>query len=257
MLPIFAVQGRWDDSSAVALNSNIFEIRGNPAVEVSETVGAFTGGSGGNFISILRAQQGRTVEIRTPGFTRSGFETYQLQSNSEQLGTDERLIITGAAPVVTNGMVEPWMITATNSEFLTYNADTGFTKAGFTRNQPAATLAANLNAPTDRTIVSGAVVLNAGVDLITHGLRLDGDVTLGTATDNTAQLIIGSGGLLTTGTRVINAGVVAGSIAIPAELIVWNSGTTTFGDVAAANRKHLRSDSRQQHHQDGCWPVEL
>lgn len=235
VLPVSSAQGRWADATGVALNSSTLRLQGNTAVETQETVGAITA-QGGSFLDIVRGVVGRGTELRTPSIGRVGNGTIQFNTNDGQLGSDERLLVTGAAPVVTNGMVAPWLVTATNSQFLTYNATTGFTAAGFSRNQGAATLAATVSAPADRTIFSGAVVLNAGVDFETWGLRLDGDVTLGTATDNTAQLVLGSGGLLATGTRAINAGIVAGSIASPGELLLWNSGTTTIGDVTAANR---------------------
>jgi autotransporter-associated beta strand protein len=235
VLPVSSAQGRWVDATGVALNSSTLRLQGNTAVETQETVGAITA-QGGSFLDIVRGVVGRGTELRTPSIGRVGNGTIQFNTNDGQLGSDERLLVTGAAPVVTNGMVAPWLVTATNSQFLTYNATTGFTAAGFSRNQGAATLAATVSAPADRTIFSGAVVLNAGVDFETWGLRLDGDVTLGTATDNTAQLVLGSGGLLATGTRAINAGIVAGSIASPGELLLWNSGTTTIGDLAEANR---------------------
>jgi autotransporter-associated beta strand protein len=236
VLPTTATQGRWEDSAGITLNDAAVRLQGNAAVEVAETVGVITAANGANRIEIVRGVQGRGTELRANSIARSNFGTVQFNTNSEQLGTDERLIITGTAPTVTNGMVAPWMITNTNFEFLTYNADTGFVKAGFTRNQAAAApLAATVSAPTDRTIFSGAVVLNAGVDFETYALRLDGNVTLGTGNDTTAQLVIGSGGLLSNGTRAITSGIVAGSIGSPAELILFNNGTTTIGDATAAN----------------------
>ncbi len=154
-----------------------------------------------SFIEIVRGTQGRVTELRTPSISRVNNGTIQFNTNGDQLGTDERLIVTGPAPAVTNGMVAPWMVTATNSEFLTYNAVTGFSKAGFTRNQGAATLAATLSASDGSHDLQWCGGAERRSRFETWGLRLDGDVTLGTATDNTAQLILGSGGLLTTGTR--------------------------------------------------------
>lgn len=231
VLPATATQGRWEDSVGFSLNNAIIRIQGNPAVEVSETVGDITANSGTNQIQIVRGMAGRGVELVTGTISRSGNSTVQLVHNSSQLGTDERLLL-GTAPTLTNGMVEPWMISATDVQFLTYNADTGFTDAGFDRAQAAATLTTSVTATSNRTLFTGNVVLNAGVDFETYALRLDGNVTLGTATDNTAQIIIGSGGLLSNGTRTITAGIVAGSIGTPDELLIYNNGTTAIGEFA-------------------------
>lgn len=233
VLPVTSTQGRWEDSVGLTLNNSILRLQGSPAVEVAETVGTITSASGTNQIQVVRGVVGRGTELRTPSIDRPGNGTIQFVHNGSQLGSDERVIITGTAPVVTNGMVAPWMVSASDTQFVTYNADLGFTIAGFDRVQAAATLASNVTALTDRTLFSGAVVLNSGVDFSTYALRLDGNVTLGTAADNTAQLIIGSGGLISNGTRTITSGIVAGSIGTPAELLIYNNGTTTIG--ASAN----------------------
>lgn len=235
VLPVADVAGRWADATGIALDNSTLRMQGNAAVETSETVGAITT-TGGSFIEVVRGVIGRGTEIRTSGISRVGFGTIQMNHNGSQLGTDERLIVTGVAPTVTNGMVGPWMVSNTDIQFLTYNANTGFTDAGFDRAQAAATLAATVTATTNRTLFTGAVVLNAGVDFETYALRLDGNVTLTAPLDNTAQLIIGSGGLISNGTRTITSGIVAGSIATPTELLIYNNGTTTIGDATAANR---------------------
>ncbi|MGC3968301.1 MAG: autotransporter-associated beta strand repeat-containing protein [Pirellulales bacterium] len=76
--------------------------------------------------------------------------------------------------------------------------------------------------------------MNAGVDYSVYAARLDANVTLGTATDNTAQLIVGSGGLLINGARTVTAGLQAGNGT--AELLIYNNNTATLGDNLAANR---------------------
>ena len=233
VLPISATEGRWEDAVGISLHDTVLRLQGNPAVEVAETVGVITAENGGNRIEVVRGVIGSGTELRTPSITRGGFGTVQFIHNGSQLGSDERVMITGAAPAVTNGMVAPWMVSNSDTQFVTYNADTGFTIAGFDRVQAGATLAATVTAPNDRTLFSGNVVLNAGVDFETYGLRLDGNVTQGTAADTTAQLIIGSGGIISNSTRTITAGIVAGSIATPGELLMYNNGTTAIGAFAS------------------------
>jgi autotransporter-associated beta strand protein len=238
VLPVAATQGRWEDSVGFSLTDNVIRLQGNAAVEVVETVGAIDVVNGGNRLEVVRGVIGRGTELRTPAITRSGTGTLQFIHNGSQLGSDERVIVTGTAPTVTNGMVAPWMVSASDIQFLTYNADVGFTIAGFDRVQAAATLATTVTAPNDRTFFSGAVVLNAGVDFDTYALRLDGNVTLGTATDNTAELILRSGGLISNGTRTITSGIRAGSTGT-SELILFNNGTTAIGDFANPNTAGL------------------
>ena len=235
VLPLSSTQGRWEDSAAILIDNATLRMQGNQAVETSEKVGAITV-SGAGFIEIVRGLIGRGTEILTPSITRPGFGTIQLNTNSQQLGSDERLIITGAAPAVTNGMVDPWMVSNTDVQFLTYNGTTGFTNAGFDRNQGAATLAATVSGPTERLLISGAVVLNAGVDLEAYAMRLSANVTLATATDPTAQITVGSGGLIIEGARSVTTGIVAGSVATPTELLLYNNSTLNVGDTLAANR---------------------
>ncbi|MBX7209625.1 MAG: autotransporter-associated beta strand repeat-containing protein [Verrucomicrobiaceae bacterium] len=233
VLPVASTQGRWADGTGIDLDNATLRLQGNAAVEVSETVGAIAA-KGGSFIEVVRGVAGRGTELRTPGITRVGAGTITFNTNSETLGSDERVIITGTAPVVTNGMVSPWMISNTNTEFITYNADTGFSKAGFTNVQVGGTTAATLSLTNDRVLFGTATTaIGNGFDINAWAARLDVDLTLATASNATSaanRLVLGSGGLITTGTRQINAGLVAGAGA--SELLIFNTGTTTIGDSA-------------------------
>ncbi|MGC3969632.1 MAG: autotransporter-associated beta strand repeat-containing protein [Pirellulales bacterium] len=235
VLPVTAVQGRWEDSVGISLNDSIVRLQGNTAVEVVETAGTITANMGAGQLQVVRGVTGRGVELRTPAITRNT-GTIQFVHNSSTLGADERVIVTGAAPTVTNGMVSPWMISLSDLQFLTYNADTGFTIAGFDRVTGATTFSSTLNASTSRAFVNGNIVLNSGIDYSVHALRLEANATLGTATDNTAQIILGSGGLLVNGARTITTGIVAGTVNAPTELFLFNNNNLTLGDSAAASR---------------------
>ncbi len=235
VLPVAMAAGRWQDSAGLTLDNATLRLQGNAAVETVETVGAITV-LGGSFLEIVRGVIGRGTELRTPGITRVGTGTLTFNTNSEQLGSDERLIISGTAPAVTNGMVAPWMVSNTNTDFLTYNADTGLVRAGFTKVQVGGTTGSTLSLPTDRVLFNTATTtIGTGFDISTYAARLDVDLTLATASNNTAsanRLIIGSGGLITVGTRAITAGLVFGSTGTPAEGLIFNTGTTTIGDSA-------------------------
>jgi hypothetical protein len=128
------------------LTDTVVRLQGNSAVEVVETVGAINVVSGENRLDVVRGVVGRGTELRTPSITRGGFGTLQLNTNGSQLGSDERVIITGTAPAVLNGMVAPWIINNNDVQFATYNADTGFTIAGFDRVHAGGTSTAALAA---------------------------------------------------------------------------------------------------------------
>ncbi len=239
VLPTTATEGRWKDATPLSLNNSVLRLQGNAAVEVVETMGAITAGAGGNRIEVVRGVTGRGVELRTPSLTRANNGTVQFIHNGSALGSDERVIITGTAPTVTNGMVDPWMFSASDNQFLTYNADTGFTIAGFDRVQGAATLTTSTGTNTERLFVNGAVVLNGG-DLLSQALRIDTDVTLTTAsaaTDSVNRLIIngtnGMSGLLANAARTVQTGIWAGATGAN-ELIIYNNNTFNVG-IAANN----------------------
>ena len=232
--PVTATQGRWEDAASVTLDNATLRLQGNAAVEVSETVGAITA-KGGSFIEVVRGVIGRTAELRTSGITRVGAGTITFNTNSDMLGSDERVIVTGTAPAVINGMVAPWMVSNTNTEFITYNADTGFSKAGFTKVQTGGTTGSTLSLANDRVLFNTAnTVIGTGFDINAHAARLDTDITLQTASNNTAsanRLILGSGGLITNGARTINAGLWFGSGGT-SEALIFNNNTLNIGDTS-------------------------
>lgn len=235
VLPTTATQGRWQDSVGFNLTDNIVRLQGNAAVEVVETVGDINVVTGANRLDVVRGVVGRGTELRTPSITRSGFGTLQLNTTASQLGSDERIIITGTAPTVTNGMVAPWVINNNDIQFVTYNADTGYTIAGFDRVHAGGTSAATLNFANERVIFStAATVMGTGFDINAYALRLDQDVTLQTAAADTAttnRIILGSGGLLSNSTRTIRSGLWAGATGTN-ELLIFNNGTTAIGEFA-------------------------
>lgn len=229
-----ATEGRWKDNSPLSLANSVLRLQGNAAVEVTETVGPITADAGGNRVEIVRGVAGRSTELRTPSITRANFGTVQLIHNGSTLGSDERLILTGTAPTITNGMVAPWIFSATDIQFATYNSSNGFIDAGFDHVfSTAGTLATSVNLPTVRAFFSAVPTLN-GADYSVYGLRIDADVNLTTAsaaTNTTNRLIIGSGGLLVNGARTVQAGIWAGA-AGDQELIIYNNNTLNVGILA-------------------------
>jgi autotransporter-associated beta strand protein len=237
VLPASATQGRWGDSTPFNMNNSVLRLQGNPAVEVVEKVGNLNVGRGANRVEVVRGVIGRGTELQTPAITRQNFGTLQFIHNSSQLGSDERVIISsgGTIPTVTNGMVEPWMVSASDQHFLTYNTDLGFTLAGFSRVQGTATHTALVDASTDRLLINATQTMNGG-DVRGYAVRLEADMNLTTATaatDTVNRLIIDSGGLIAQSgaTRTIQGGLWAGA-AGDKELIIYNAGTLNVGLLA-------------------------
>lgn len=105
-----------------------------------ETVGAVTvkGGAG---ITLERNGTNGQMVLSTASITRSGQSTLTLRENANELGSlnlQSMKLFNGAAPVLTNGIVAPWMINATRRTFLGYNADTGYVNAPFAAATPVA-----------------------------------------------------------------------------------------------------------------------
>ncbi len=229
-----ATEGRWKDDSPLSLANSVLRLQGNAAVEVAETVGDITADAGGNRIEIVRGVAGRSTELRTPSITRANSGTVQLIHNGSTLGSDERLVLTGTAPTVTNGMVAPWIFSASDVQFATYNSSNGFVIAGFDHVfSTAATVATTVNQSTARAFFSAVPTLN-NADYSVYGLRIDADVNLTTASANTSttnRLILGSGGLLSNNARTIQAGIWAGA-AGDQELIIYNNNTLNVGILA-------------------------
>ncbi|MGV3660650.1 MAG: autotransporter-associated beta strand repeat-containing protein [Prosthecobacter sp.] len=229
-----ATEGRWKDTSPLSLANSVLRLQGNAAVEVTETVGAITSDAGGNRIEIVRGGAGRSTELRTPSITRANSGTVQLIHNGGTLGSDERVVLTGAAPTITNGMVAPWIFSASDVQFVTHNSSNGFVLSGFDHVfNAAATVAASVNAAGSRAFFSAVPTLN-NADYSVYGLRIDADVNLTTASAATSagnRLILGSGGLLVNGARTIQAGIWAGA-AGDQELIIYNNNTLNVGILA-------------------------
>ncbi|TCO92740.1 autotransporter-associated beta strand protein [Chthoniobacter flavus] len=239
LLPVGNVEGRWGDTTAVNLNSDIFRVIGNSAADLREVVGQVSA-SGGSYLIPQRAFGGRIMELNIAGLTRVGTATLSIESaNSGALGSDERVTVAGADLAsqlanipggIVNGMVAPWMFNGHDVQFLTYS-DFGFVNAGFTR-VANGTLSTSSSTLTDRTFISGTSTMAPGALLNTYALRSDANITLTSSGDTTAKIIIGSGGLMSNNAINITPGLVFGSIATPAQAIIVNNNNLVIGSTS-------------------------
>jgi len=217
-----------------------------------ETVGAITikGGAG---ITLERNSTNGQIVLKTPSITRDGQATLGLRPTTltAELGSiniqSSKLIVTGAAPTLTHGIVAPWMVNLSGRTFLGYNAETGFTAAPFVVGTP--TLGggdAFLTPFTGTEIVQfsggwGDTTLTGTKNV--YALRVDEETTTNDMIFNGGQINIWSGGLLAgadDGNRVDfnTTNVFFGNGTTPVEGIVYggHSGPNTrFGGVVTAN----------------------
>lgn len=134
-------ENKWADNTPLVLDGAGINLINQSSRVNQETVGAITvkGGAG---ITLERNGTGGQIVLKTPSITRDGQSTLTLRENANELGSiniqSMKLILTGAAPALTNGIVAPWMINATRRNFLSYDALTGFTNAPFVTGTPVA-----------------------------------------------------------------------------------------------------------------------
>jgi autotransporter-associated beta strand protein len=256
-------QGRWDDDTAITLDNATLRLIGNRDIEITETVGDLTIKNQGFLVS-QRDYQNRTTTlvigngggadlVRTTGLSANGLAisgnnaTLQINAaiaNQFQLGSDERVKLAGGAASIpggiTNGMVAPWMVNATDSQFLTYTADNGFVNAGFDGSRSGAFAATAVVVPTERTLITAAASFNGGIagsiGLDTYALRLDAGLTIANNTTAVAadRIRVQSGGLIAAGTTALSIvpGIDVGPVA--KELIIYNQPTLTIGAAASS-----------------------
>ncbi|MEZ5387400.1 MAG: autotransporter-associated beta strand repeat-containing protein, partial [Prosthecobacter sp.] len=149
--------GRWGDSAAIFLNGGSLEIIGDTTNHAfnSETVGALTAALGAD-ISVIRRSPS-WAELVLADLTRDtgSSGTLTIRHNTNLLGVAgtanaERLIVTawaGGSPLMNNGMVDPWIVSRSQQQFLRYDTTRGFEiiTTGNTANY-ISTAAATLNA---------------------------------------------------------------------------------------------------------------
>jgi hypothetical protein len=210
-------QGRWGDSDAIILDGGSLELLGDDAaavantIQYTETVGAVTAKRGADISVVSRGAF--YAELTLADLTRdtatSG--TLTLRHNTNRLGVAgtanaDRLIVSawsGGSPLMTNGMIEPWIIDRSEQQFLKYDPTNGFqviTAGGAPANY-IDTAATTLNGTVSPALLDGTGILNAtgnpatlGANLDIHALRVSRDINVSTD-GNFNKIIIRSGGI--------------------------------------------------------------
>jgi autotransporter-associated beta strand protein len=224
-------QGRWSDTASFNIDGSVFKLEGSPITPITEQVGAATVFGE----SIITSMQAPSAPVLLPttfsfaniveGVNRAGTGdngTVSIEPTvAGQLGITERVVVSVPAnlPAVNNGMVAAWMWDQRDNSWLTYGA-TGFATVAdsvtITSNAAPVALTAASATPNDRLLLSGtgtstttanSFTLASGVTVGIYALHITGNttaptnITLTTATDNTAKFVIGSGGIITGNTN--------------------------------------------------------
>jgi hypothetical protein len=184
------VADRWGDSTPIVLNGALLDLVGRVDATTTETVGDVTFARGAR-IRVGRNTSGTTgtATLSLASLTAAGGvgNTLTLQSSGAgTLGsaTGDRLIVTGAAPTVTNGMTSSSIVNGTDNTFVTYGATNGFANVTYDttvagNNTTPVAIPTGLAATTKLDITTGAVVL--ADNLTVHALRTNRNINVGGA----------------------------------------------------------------------------
>jgi autotransporter-associated beta strand protein len=236
--------GRWADTAAITLDGAVLDLVGDNTDHAAnkEIIGDLTVGRGAEVV--VRRNTGFGAELITSNLFRgTTTATLMLRHDTDLLGdtgsvNTNRFIVSsgvGAAPgqvPVTNNMVDPWITSRSQGQFLKYDAVLGFqiitegtapanyiTSAGGTLTMAAndGTEILNLNTAT--------ATLGANLDV--HALRLDRDINV-SADGQFKNIIIRSGGLMqAVNTPTINADLYFGSAGDgTGQALIWASNNT-------------------------------
>jgi autotransporter-associated beta strand protein len=250
-------QGRWADAAAINLSTNALRLIGNRDVEVLENVGDVTY-AGGSQIFVQRDYVSRRVTLRIGGgaatdlsqVVNSAINGFAITGNNGtlqinpatggQLGSDERVMLVNGLSggiSITNGMIAPWIINATENQFLTYTAENGFINAGFNATRSGAFGTTPVSTPTDRTQITAAASMAGagGLILDTYALRLDNSFTfaVNTTAEAADRLRIRSGALIVNGAFSIIPGLEFGA-GSATQAYIYNNNTLVIGSAATA-----------------------
>lgn len=248
-LGLETTENKLGDSTPLILDGAGINLIDNYQRVNTETVGAITA-KGGAGITLERNSTNGQMTLIAPSITRDGQSTLTVRVNTNQLGSGNiesiKLILTGGAPALTNGIVAPWMVNATYRTFLSYNTETGYTNAPFVSGTPALGGGNAFLTPfTGTEIVQfaggwGDTALTGAKNV--YALRVDEESSSNDMVFTGGQINIWSGGLIAgndDGNRVNfdTTAIYFGDGATPVEGIVYgghSSTVTRFGGVVTA-----------------------
>ncbi|MBK8041164.1 MAG: autotransporter-associated beta strand repeat-containing protein [Verrucomicrobiaceae bacterium] len=236
--------GRWADTTAITLDGAVLDLVGDNTDHAAnkEIIGDLTVGRGAEVV--VRRNTGFGAELITSNLFRgTSNATLMLRHDADLLGdagsvnTNRFIVSSGAGGTagqvpVNNNMVDPWITSRSQNQFLKYDATLGFqiiTEGGAPANyisSAAATLDGTVLLLNDGTEILDATANPAtlGANLDVHALRVSRDINV-SADGQFKNIIIRSGGLMqAANTPTIEADLYFGSSGLgDGQALIWAS----------------------------------
>lgn len=224
--------GRWADSVGIDLNASVLELYGDDTDHIAnrEVIGDLNVARGSEVV--IRRRGAFWAELDAGNLTRGSNGTLMISTmvtdtnTAGIIGTGTtnanatRFLIDNAAALTNQNMIDPWIVSRFDGQFLKYDATNGFqlitqgtSPANYVGTSTTTLDAAVLGANDGSRILSlqGAANFTLGANLDIHALRLERDINV-SADGIYRNIIIRSGGLTQfANTPTINADLYFGS----------------------------------------------
>jgi hypothetical protein len=248
---VATTEGRWADTTAIALNTTVLEIYGDGAASAynTETVGDVSIAGGSEIL--LRRRGAFDAVLNTGNITRSGSGTLMVTGMDTNTNTVTGLGVAGAVSamrltatnglsLMNNNMVDPWITDRVGNQFLKYDGTLGFQP--ITTGSSPANYVSIVNTVATTLTSGGNIPLNNGTEILSaagsnnytlasnldlYALRLERDIDK--SADGAAnRIIVRSGGIIqVANTPTINADLLFGSAGDgTGEALIWASNNT-------------------------------
>lgn len=227
------VQDRWGDDADLTLDGARLDlVARSEAVTLNETIGDVTFGRGSTLRVARNTNNASSRAYLTIGsLNRVNHGTLRLDQGAgalpDQTVTDglERIMISGTAPMITNGMVAPYIIDTSDQRFVTYNASLGFQQVDFNQS--------NINSATDTERVGLSTAATLSTNPVMYALKSTANIS---ASGNFNTVTVRSGGFIASGgTHTANfAFKDAGNNNI--EALIYTGADTVFQGTVTASQ---------------------
>ncbi len=222
---------RFGDAAALTLNGSRLILNGRNAAStaVTETIGDVTFGWGSQLNLTGSISNNATATLTVNSLNRSGPGTLQLNHATNAAGPGfgdfgilNRLMV-ATPPTLSNQMMAPYIVNATDHHFVTYDGTLGVVNASYT--------SADLNGALDTDIVDAGPTMLLGSPTV-YALRTTGTITNTSSTDT---ITLQSGGLLSVNNHGNFANLVFDNGSGPIEGLLYVINTlTNYGSLTAS-----------------------
>lgn len=276
--------GRWGDTVGMDLNATVLELYADDSDHIAnrEVIGDLTVARGSEVV--IRRRGAFWAELDAGNLTRGSNGTLMITTmvtdtnTAGIIGTGTtnanatRFLIDNAAALTNQNMIDPWIVSRLDGQFLKYDATNGFqlitqgtSPANYVATSTTTLTAAVLGGVNDGTRIlslEGSSNFTLGANLDIHALRLERDINV-SADGLFNKITIRSGGLTnfnTSNTPTINTDLYFGATGTSEALIHASSNTLQINGKIFASQVtkfgtavlNIRSDQPQF---SGNWVV--